>query len=330
VPDHPGANHFYIHAVESSRSPERAIPSAQRLMGIVPAAGHLVHMPGHIWMVLGEYEMAATVNDRAAQVDRDYMAATGVTQSAYVGYYIHNMHFVTVARAMQGRMKDSIRAADEIAAAVKPMAEAMPEMVDAFGSMQIFARVRFQRWDELLASPTPPEKMGINTALRLWARTLALEAKGKHAEAVGEQAAFTAACGKLPPSAFWGFNKPSQMLAIAGETLSARLAGSPANALPHWQRAVELQDELIYDEPPAWYYPVRESLGAALLRAGKAAEAEAAFREGLRRSPRDGRMLFGLAAALKAQKKMEAAAWVDREYREAWKHADVVLRIEDL
>ena len=95
APDHPGANHFYIHAVESSRTPERAIPSAQRLMGVVPAAGHLVHMPGHIWLVLGDYEMAATVNERAAEVDRQYMAATGVTQSAYVGYYIHNMHFVT-------------------------------------------------------------------------------------------------------------------------------------------------------------------------------------------------------------------------------------------
>jgi len=330
TPDHPGANHFYIHAVESSRTPERAIPSAQRLMGIVPAAGHLVHMPGHIWMVLGDYEMAATVNDRAAQVDREYMAATGVTQSAYVGYYIHNMHFVTVARAMQGRMKDAIRAADEIAAAVQPMAEAMPEMVDAFGSMQIFARARFQRWDELLAAPAPPEKMVINSALRRWARALALHAKGKHAEAASEQEAFKAACGKLTPTAFWGNNKPSEMLAIAAEVLAARLSDSPANAVPRWQRAVELQDALVYDEPPAWYYPVRESLGAALLRAEKAAEAESVFREGLRRSPRDARMLFGLAAALKAQKKTEAAAWVDREYREAWKHADVTLRLEDL
>ena len=330
VPDHPGANHFYIHAVESSRTPERAIPSAQRLMGIVPAAGHLVHMPGHIWMVLGDYEMAATVNDRAAQVDREYMAATGVTQSAYVGYYIHNMHFVTVARAMQGRMKDAIRAADEIASAVKPMAQAMPEMVDAFGSMQVFARVRFQRWDELLAAPEPAEKMGINRALRFWGRALALQAKGKHAEAMSEQSAFTAACGKLSPSAFWGFNKPSEMLALAAEVLAARLADSPVSAVPRWQRAVDLQDALVYDEPPAWYYPVRESLGAALLRAGKAAEAETVFREGLRRSPRDGRMLFGLAAALKTQKKTEAAQWVDREYREAWKHAEVTIRIEDL
>ena len=119
------------------------------------------------------------------------------------------------------------------------------------------------------------------------------------------------------------------MLAVAAEVLAARLAESPTNAISRWQRAVELQDALVYAEPPAWYYPVRESLGAALLRAGKTADAEAVFREGLRRSPRNGRILFGLAEALKAQKKTEAAAWVDREYREAWKHADVAIRLED-
>ena len=154
-PDHAGANHFYIHAVESSRTPERAIASAQRLMGIVPAAGHLVHMPGHIWLVLGEYETAATVNERAADVDRQYMAATGVTQSAYAGYFIHNLHFVTTARAMQGRMAQAIRVADEIAAAMKPYIQVMPEMADAFIALPLFTRMRFQRWDDLLATPLP-------------------------------------------------------------------------------------------------------------------------------------------------------------------------------
>jgi hypothetical protein len=120
------------------------------------------------------------------------------------------------------------------------------------------------------------------------------------------------------------------MLAVAAEVLAARLADSPAAAVPHWKRAVELQDAFVYDEPPAWYYPIRESLGAALLRSGQAADAEEVFREGLRRSPRNGRMLFGLLQALKAQKKTEAAEWIDREYREAWKHADVTLKIEDL
>jgi tetratricopeptide (TPR) repeat protein len=299
-------------------------------MGIVPAAGHLVHMPGHIWLVLGDYEMAAAVNDRAAEVDRQYLAATGVTQSAYVGYYIHNMHFVTFARAMQGRMKEAMRAADEIAQAVKPMVEAMPDMVDGFASMPLFARVRFQRWDDLLAAPAPPEKLTISTALRHYGRALAFQAKGRHADAASEQTAFESARGKVPASAMWGNNKPAEMFAVAAEVLAARLADSPANAVSRWRRAVELQDAFVYDEPPAWYYPVRESLGAALLRAGKAADAEAVFREGIRRSPRNGRMLFGLRESLKAQQNAEAAEWVDREYREAWKRAEVAVRIEDL
>jgi tetratricopeptide (TPR) repeat protein len=134
----------------------------------------------------------------------------------------------------------------------------------------------------------------------------------------------------VSPSAMWGNNKPADMLAVAGEVLAARLADSPVAAIPRWQRAVEIQDSFVYDEPPAWYYPIRESLGAALLRAGKSAEAEAVFREGLRRNPRNGRMLFGLLEALRAEKKTDAAEWIDREYREAWKHAEVKIRMEDL
>jgi len=329
-PDHPGANHFYIHAVESSRTPERAIPSAERLMGVVPAAGHLVHMPGHIWLVLSDYEMAAAVNERAAEVDREYMSATGVTASSYVGYYIHNMHFVAYARSMQGRTGDSIRVADQISAAMKPMTDAMPEMVDAFDSLPLFTRVRGGRWDDLLAAPAPPARLAITTGLWHFARALALQAKGRHGEALREQAAFAESRAKVSPSALWGNNKPADMFAIAGEVIAARLAESPAAAVPRWQHAVELQDALVYDEPPAWYYPLRESLGAALLRTGKAAEAEEIFREGLRRSPRDGRMLFGLVEALKAQKKTQAAEWVQRELDAAWKKSEVKLRLEDL
>ena len=259
------------------------------------------------------------------------MAATGVTQSSYVGYYIHNMHFVTYARAMQGRMKESIRAADEIAAAVKPMVEAMPDMVDAFA---LHAAVRARAFPALGRSAGRARhrrrSSPINAALRHYGRALAFQAKGRHADAVSEQTAFEAARAKVPASAMWGNNKPAEMFAVAAEVLAARLADSPADAVPRWQRAVELQDAFVYDEPPAWYYPVRESLGAALLRAGKAADAEAVFREGLRRSPRNGRMLFGLRESLKAQQNAEAAEWVDREFREAWKRAEVTVRLEDL
>ena len=151
-PEHPGANHYYIHAVESSPTPERAVPSAQRLMGVVPWAGHMVHMPAHIWLVLGEYEWAASVNERAAQVDREYFAQSRV-MGAYNMYFVHNLHFVTYARSMQGRRAETVQAAREMAEAILPAADAMPEMADAFLSVALLAQVRVQAWDEVLKMP---------------------------------------------------------------------------------------------------------------------------------------------------------------------------------
>src|SRR3954447_24171580 len=154
-PDHPGANHLYIHAVESSPTPERAIASAQRLMGITPSEGHMVHMPGHIWLVLGEWEMAATVNERGAEVDRQYFATTGVTEGSYPIYYVHNLHFIAYARWMQGRKADALKAAETMANAMAPMAAAMPEMADVFLPIPKFGLLRFAAWDAVLKEPKP-------------------------------------------------------------------------------------------------------------------------------------------------------------------------------
>jgi tetratricopeptide (TPR) repeat protein len=327
-PDHPGANHYYIHAVESSPNPERAIPSAQRLMGIVPAAGHMVHMPGHIWLVVGDWETAASVNERAVAVDREYFAATNVTGGSYTPYYLHNLDFIRYARSMQGRKADALRAAAKLEAANAPMAQAMPEMADAVYPTVLFTYVRFQDWDTILKLPQPGEKRKLALAFWRYARTAALAARGDHAGAAAEMAAFESARAALNRDQPWGQNKTGDVLALASEILAARLA-SPADAVPHWQRAVAMQDALTYDEPPAWYYPLRESLGAALLSAGQAAEAERVFREGIRRSPRNGRMLFGLAESLKAQNKTEEAGWVRREFDAAWAKADIQLRLED-
>jgi len=329
-PQHPGANHYYIHVVESSPTPERAVPSAQRLMGIVPWAGHIVHMPGHIWLVLGEWETAASVNERAVAVDREYFAATNVTSGSYTPYYWHNLDFIRYARSMQGRKGDALRAAEALSAAAAPMLQVMPEMGDSIFPAVIFTYLRFGEWEHVLQTPQPAAKQKVSLAMWHFARALALAARGDRAGAARERDAFQKAKAACPPDQAWGQNRAADVLAMATEILAARTAASTAEAVPHWQRAVTMQDALGYDEPPAWYYPLRESYGAALLRAGRSPEAERVFREGVKRSPKNGRMLFGLLASLRAQQKSEDARWVEREFNAAWAKADIKLRLEDL
>ncbi len=329
-PQHPGANHLYIHAVESSRTPERAIASAQRLMGIVPSAGHMVHMPGHIWLVLGEWETAASVNDRAAAVDRDYFAAINNPVNTYTPYYLHNVDFIRYARSMQGRKADAMKAAETLTAGVAPLAQAMPPMAEMVYAPVLFTYLRFNDWDAVLKLPQPKGDQKLSVTMWHFGRALAFAARGDRAGAARERESFEKTKGTVAADATWGQNKPGDVFAMASEILAARTAASPGDALPHWQRAVAMQDALTYDEPPAWYYPLRESWGAALLRAGNAAEAEKVFREGVQRVPHNGRMLFGLMEALKAQGKNEDAGWVRQEFEASWAKADVKLRLEDL
>lgn len=322
-PDHPGANHYYIHAVESSPTPERAIPSAQRLMGVVPAAGHMVHMPAHIWLVLGEYELAAELNERASAVDREYISATNVTMGSYEPYYVHNLHFVVYARAMQGNRAEALKAAVVIAGAATSMAVAMPDMADYYLTQALFARIRTLAWDEVLKTPQPADKLPAAAAIWRYSRTLALLAKNDRNGATKERVLFEQAAAKVPADAHWGTNNASaDVMNLAREIVAARFGD---DTIAHWRKAVEIQDALTYDEPPAWYYPVRESLGAELVRAGRPAEGETVLREGLRRSPKNGFMLFGLLESLKAQGK--DAEEVEREFAVAWKNADMQLSL---
>ena len=329
-PQHPGANHLFIHAVESSPTPERAIASAQRLMGIVPWAGHMVHMPGHIWLVLGDWETAATVNERAVAVDREYFKTTGVEGGTYEPYYIHNLHFIAYARSMQGRKAQALEAANQVAAVTGEMASTMPEMADVFAALPILVHVRFNAWDAILKMPAPSEKMITTRAAWNYARTLAWAAQGNQEGAKREQAAFEEIRKNTPDTAAWGQSMAKDVMHLGSEILAARLSPNRDEACSHWRSAVDIQDHLIYDEPPDWYYPVRESLGACLLRSGKPAEATQVFREGVRRSPRNGRMLFGLHESLKAEGKSFEAESVKREFDAAWSGSDVHLRIEDL
>jgi tetratricopeptide (TPR) repeat protein len=298
-------------------------------MGIMPAAGHIVHMPGHIWLLLGEWQTAVDVNERAVEVDREYFVRTNVTGGTYEPYYFHNLDFILYARSMQGRRVDALHAIDELDKAVAPMAASMPEMADMFSAIPMLSLARYHEWDRILKLPEPGATLKSSRLLRHYVRCLAFAARRDRRAAETELAAFEKSREEIAENASWGQNKARDVHACASEVLVARLASSSSEAVSHWQQAVELQDRLTYDEPPAWYYPVRESLGAALLRAGEAAKAEGVFREGVRRTPHDGWMLFGLLESLKAQNKQPDANWVKRELDAVWAKSDVVLRLED-
>jgi len=270
------------------------------------------------------------VNVRAAELDQQYAETTGISYTYYAGYYLHNLHFVAYNRCMEGRMADSLAAAQRLADAVSPMVPQMPMMADAFELWPMFARLRFGRWDQVLQIKPPDPHLPASKAIWHFGRGWALAATGRREEARNERDAFEAARRVVPRNWQWTLNDAARVLDVASSVLDARLAENHSAALALWEKAAQAQDALSYDEPPSWYYPVRESLGGALLRADRAREAEAAFREGLRRNPRDGRLLFGLMQSLRAQGKTEAAAMVQREFEEAWKKADMTLRVEDL
>jgi tetratricopeptide (TPR) repeat protein len=327
-PDHPLALHLYIHAVEASPSPEKSAAAADRLRKLAPGLGHLVHMPSHIDLRLGQWQKAVEANERAITADTQYrQKAPG--QGFYRIYMAHNRHMLSFAAMMQG---ESRRALD----AVRAMLDEIPEewlakdgnaaIVDGFYAMPIEVLVRFGRWEDVLKEPEPADRFPLARAMRHAARGVAHAALGKPAEARAEQKSFRAAVERLPKEAAFGNNKAADILAVAdklleGETLIAE--GKVACGLAVLREAVEKEDALKYAEPPDWIHPVRHALGATLLKAGKAAEAEAVYREDLKRWPTNGWSLYGLARSLEAQGK--DAAEVRKQFDESWKRADVKL-----
>ena len=332
-PDHPGANHLYIHAVEASPNLERAIPSAMRLMTLVPGAGHLVHMPGHIFLQTGDYELAAQTNVNAAAADKAFVQRTGATGMYPLMYWTHNMHFIAYARAQQGRYDEAKQAAQDMVQNVGD-ADLEMQMLEGFLLYPLMVDLRFHRWDEILKTPAPRAERKLLRAFWQFARAMALAGQGQLNEAAAEQKQFEALRQAMPAeSLFLINNKASDILALAAATLDAQLAwarGEQEKSIQEWRRAVELESTLQYDEPPPWFYPVRESLAAALLRNGQAQEAEAVFRAAIDKRPRDGRLLFGLWQSLMAQKRENEAVLVEQQFNAAWNDATVKLRMEDL
>ena len=331
-PDHIGANHFLIHAVEASPHPEQALDSANRLAKLAPGAGHLVHMPAHIYIRVGDYRGAAQTNEQAAEVDRQYIQKFNVTGMYPAMYYSHNLHFLAVAAAMDGRFAEANKAAAQLVEHISPMLKQIP-MVEGFLPTELLILVKFHRWEEVLKYPEPDRAAPTAHALWHFARGMAYAAQSRFPEAEAERQKLFDAADKLPEDATLGFNKSRDLLSLAAHLLEGHISlarvSIPA-AVEHFRQAAKIEDSLRYDEPPDWYIPARESLGRALMTASHFEEAEKVFREELVHHPNSGRALFGLWQSLQAEGKKADAKRAETDFRAAWKDAGGKLRMEDL
>src|SRR5436309_8209119 len=333
-PNHMGAIHYYIHAGEASPNPERALAGANKLASLAPAAGHLVHMPGHVYIRTGDFDAAVKTNELAAAADRAYIQANGGEGIYPAMYYSHNLHFIAACASMDGDYLRAHKAAEMLAAHVGPHVKAMPPL-EGFMTVPASVELRFGKWEQVLKMPQPDPAMKGTTVFWHFARGMALAGSGKPAEAETELKVLFEAEKQTPEDVIFNApinNKLKDILKIAGDVLGAKIAVARhdhAAAVPLLRRAVAIQDTLKYGEPPDWFYPVRESLGAVLLLNGNAAEAEKVFREDLDLNPRNPRSLFGLREALKAQDRAYDAEFVNKQFQSSWKSTEK-LRVEDL
>jgi len=325
--NHPGANHYYIHAVEASTSPDRALAQAQRLESLVPGAGHLVHMPAHIYIRTGQYAKSAKSNADAAAVDEKYFKATGSSGLYAMMYYTHNVQFESAAAMFAGNLAQARAAAQRTEKIADPIADQMV-MIEPFAAQELVVLVRFGQWPAILEAKPPAATRVLQTTLYHFAHGAALAATGKVAEAEADLAALKAATAKLPGDAMVGpANSAADVAAVAAADLTARIAdakGDTAGAIKGFTTAVALEDKLGYNEPPDWLNPERERLGAVLLKAGRHAEAERVFRDDLAQHPANPRSLYGLYRALQGQRK-DAATETKSAFDKAWAGADMTL-----
>ena len=326
-PKHPGANHYYIHAVEASKSPDRALAQAGRLETLVPGAGHLVHMPAHIYIRTGQYAKSAKINADAAAVDEKYIAATGATGLYPMMYYTHNVQFESAAAMFAGNLAQARAAGQRTVKFADPLADQML-MIEPYAAQDLTVLVRFGQWPAILEAKPPASTRLLQTAVYHFAHGAALAATGKIAEAEADLAALKARAEKIPKDAMLGpSNSAADLAAVAIADLTARIAdakGDTAAAIKGFTAAVAAEDKLGYNEPPDWLNPERERLGAVLLKAGRYADAEKVFRADLAKYTGNPRSLYGLYRALEGQKK-NAATETKAAFDKAWANADVIL-----
>jgi len=334
-PNHLGAIHYYIHAVEASNNPERALAGANKLAALAPGAGHIVHMPAHVYIRTGDYDAADKTNEQAAEVDRAYIKATGAQGIYPMMYYSHNLHFIAMCGAMNGRYAEARKNADLLVANVGPHVKDMPPL-EGFMTIPVAVEIRFHHWNEILRMPAPDPALKTASVFWHFGRGLALAGTGKISDAEAEYKIVAGAEAATPPDVVFQMpinNKAKDIMKIAEDVLGAKIAlakKDSATAISQLRDAVAIQDTLKYGEPPDWFYPVRENLGGALLMSGDAPGAEKVFRDDLDRNPRNPRSLWGLHQALLQQKREYDAGFVQKQFETSWKGGAQALKLDDL
>ncbi len=327
-PDHPGACHYYIHALEASPHLERALACAERLPGLMPAAGHLVHMPAHLYIRLGKYHEAAERNEHAAHVDQAYLATRTPNGDYADGYYSHNLHFLWASLMMEGRSVEATKVARELTKTITEEEARTDKWKELYLPVPLYSLIRFGRWDELLREPPPPKGLRLMDGMWRLGRGLALASTGRLPGAEGEHYALTNLTKQIRRDRSQEERIARALLKIAERMLAGEIASRRQRydeAIRALKEAVKLEDSLPYAEPPHWPLPVRQYLGAVLLMAGRPADAEVEYRADLSRNPENGWALFGLAQSLRAERKDETAKTEEARFTQAWTHADVAL-----
>ena len=330
-PDHPGACHLFIHA-EEAHDPRRAVDCAERLADLMPGAGHIVHMPGHIYIRVGRYWDAVEQNQHAVHADESYLEGPYVSQRGIYpqGYYPHNYHFMAFAASMAGNREIAVNAARNVADKLGPEITREIGWLESVTPVYHWTLVTFAQWDEILAEPLPSAERLFMRGQAYYARGIAFAATGRAPEAreaLDSVTAIAASYAERRRVDQW-IPDNHTALEIAGHSVAGEIAlrgGDTASAVEHFRRAVELEDGLTYTEPPTWYYPMRQSLGKALLAAGRPSEAEAIYREELERFPDNGWSLYGLYLSLAEQGKTDEAEQVIEQFKLAWRSADIEL-----
>lgn len=327
-PEHPGACHYYIHSVEASPTPERAVTCAERLPGLMPGAGHLVHMPAHIYIRLGRYHEAAERNAHAADVDRNYLAGRKLNGDYADGYYTHNLHFLWASLAMEGRGTEALKVARQLAGTITEDEARKDSWKKLYLPTPLWSMIRFGQWDDLLRAPPPPKPLHLQQGIWRLGRGMALAVSGRLPGAEGEHVVLAGIAKRFGRDRTPAEKTERTLLKIAERLLAGELAmhrHKYDEGIASFTDAVKLEEDLPYNEPPFWPIPIRHYLGAALLRAGQPGKAEVVYRADLAKNPRNGWAQFGLMQCLRAQRKGREADAVEEQWKQAWEHADVTL-----